>query len=493
MANKKSTLPYIPIPYPLGNIKGPGQGSQVPMPQPQAGDVYNSYWDLFQQFGNYNQNFWETLFDLNETDARDFAFNQLGKQQDYLALLEQRDYDKSQLQDQRNYDFALLQNQRQYESPAAQLGRLMQTGLSRQAALQMIQSGSIQPTAGSPVQSQGIPSSSDGSGVSAASAANSANQLNTLRSVASAIFSLASFGVSAGAAGATSSLQVAQQVAQQQANRAQQVSAALNAGLWRKQKDGADFKGKSFDDVAAMFADDEQLSPMFNELMSTPGAYRIGSDNFNVRFGNKNLVEQSLQEHYRSEAAKVNLDELFLNYDWQQLQFEDYKIPRDLVNSATFYDWTMKTRVLLEQSTDEKFMKDYIQSLKNDASYMAVTSAIKLRTQDELKKSLDSNSEMTDSLKMSYFLDMCGLTGEVGSFFKGSILMKSGIDWFKRNHEDTPAGKLWNRFKQHLTDLETQSEESISIPESIKSLGTDMESDIESGYDPNFWKKIFKR
>lgn len=67
----------------------------------------------------------------------------------YALTQDQRDYDWQLQQDQRKYDWSMLQDQRLYTNPTNELARLMGSGISRDAAIQMMSGSAGNIAAGS--------------------------------------------------------------------------------------------------------------------------------------------------------------------------------------------------------------------------------------------------------------------------------------------------------------------------------------------------------
>lgn len=118
---------------------------------------------LFQQL--QTGNFGDALTGMlnNESWSSEFwsLFYEAALQQ--AMTQDQRVYDAWRTQDQRAYDYSLLKDQRSYESPAAQLARLMGSGISRDKAIEILSNSPISPVNGSPVTgSAGSPGSTSG-------------------------------------------------------------------------------------------------------------------------------------------------------------------------------------------------------------------------------------------------------------------------------------------------------------------------------------------
>lgn len=206
--------------------------------------------------------------------------------------------------EQRNYNERMLSDQRQYDSPAAYLNRLMSTGLSRQAALELIKGGvpstqALTAPEGSPVVASGIGAQK--------AAANAQLGLGIASTVVSTIASIASFGIAAPAAIASAGLTAAGALAAKRANEAQEASAAFNAAVFEEQQSNPDFDPStmSFDQVAQHMAQNDKYAPMVRSLHSSPGAYRIASENYNTRFSNTDVRTQ-----VRRSLAALQAEEL---------------------------------------------------------------------------------------------------------------------------------------------------------------------------------------
>lgn len=225
--------------------------------------------------------------------------------------------DWQKILNERAYNENMRDEERAYNNPTALLGRLMSTGMSRQAALQLL--AQMNGGGGSPIQSPASPLSGD-------SASPSEKRREQARTAVQAFMSLMSFGVSASAAAATNSLQSAQAIAQKQANDAQVASAEFNGIVYDAEKAGIiDPKSMDFDSCVAALnkvssAENEGIYNFMNggkmrSLMSTPGAYSIASQNYNTRFGNQNALTSVRQQNAVAAAQEMSVESLISSID----------------------------------------------------------------------------------------------------------------------------------------------------------------------------------
>lgn len=144
--------------------------------------------------GNTQELLWllqQSNQNASNADSEKDSFNTLVQ---YLQELESRSYNENQANKTREYDRALQLDERAYTSEAAQLSRLMSLGLSRSAALQMIQGGSVGTNAATAQQSQG-----GASGVSStiSPSQTAANIANTVYSGINSLAQLVQLGLNA--------------------------------------------------------------------------------------------------------------------------------------------------------------------------------------------------------------------------------------------------------------------------------------------------------
>lgn len=456
----------------------------VPFPS----DIYGGYKDLFSQWSKYDRNFWENLLDLNETDARDFAFTQLGKSQDYLATLEQRSYNEHMLEDERRYNYELLEDQRAYETPSSQLSRLMATGLSRGAALELLQGMQATAPASTPISAPSMPMSADGTGVSAASripAQQLMEGISTALNTVSGIMGLVSAGVNISNAQKQAQLLDNSVYASQLQTEGIRAVGSFISSIYSRDSNGKPFARPDFNDLSSAdewisWAQDDKRkvdNPAVFDFMRSPAARSMSRNPFAISLLDQQFVahsnaqqERNTEEGYlraqlliaQKDLANVEWRQAMLDFDWNAFKFEDYNLTRPTINEYNKRKWA-NDLYILTQTSDPNTLKFLVNKIKDDAEFNAFVTAYQLQSE----KNIDSSSEMKGAREMCYFLRSLGF----GEGVVGQAILATGMF-------SGAAGNTINSI------LGSQDEDSSSIVDKVKSK-----------FDPlgNFFKSVKRK
>lgn len=221
-----------------------------------------------------------------------------------LATQDQRLYDQSLTKDQREYDWNLLQDQRSYNLPINELMRLMSTGISRDAAIQIL---SGVGSSGTGVGSSGVVNSGpvNAPSVSAPSGTMAVNYANM--SIA-ALQSLVNSGVNL-------------------ATGIAQIQSQQSANYWSKQQISAN----------------ESVTELASALQSMQDQGIIDSSLFDSLSNPNDLVNYlnslSKDNEQVSQLLQSNSFKTALGTPFGRQRFNDYwKSIRDSRDSGTLYD-----------------------------------------------------------------------------------------------------------------------------------------------------------
>lgn len=422
----------------------------------------------FDRNGSDNQGILNALFEqlLHYDHASDeFQREDFANLIDWYKMLNQRNYDETRTDEQRKYDekwyFEQLNDIRNFDDPNNQLARLMQTGMSRQQAQQLL--------SGSPSSSP-VSATQPVSGLTptptSAKVDGTAQQMQKVQLILSVFNALASFGTSAVAAGATSSLQSAAAQSQNMANMAQQKSAAFNSVIHRAQRRGLIDKNLSFDDaISALEAsDDPDIKEFVNsgaidDLTSTAGAYQIASENYNMRFGNTNefLQQEFLRNQLRLaqidvESSASDLERTLLDNE-QFMQFAPYLHQKDILQVQD------DINMLAESSSPAELKKrlDYMRSHNSTLAYLSLVDSMQAKSLFDVYK---DNPIVRPMITTAAVMDKLGLTGIVGEAVRTVVYGSSALESIGnlQNEQSQPA----NNNDGELSPLGQECEPEVS-------------------------------
>lgn len=294
----------------------------------------------------------------NDSDAdRQFSYQkdalawlQTLNERDYLKnqQLDQRDYDRFLQLDERAYNEQMRDEQRAYDSPLAQLQRLMQTGLSRGAALDFLSgSGSGSSALASPtaIGASGIPSGSTqfASPYSAAAGSTFSNYAQGAASIVDSLCQLFGVGINGFQAYSTGTVQQQQARALKMQNDAITQGSSFNSLYQSAVSSGLIDKSKitSFDSARKALSEiPKEKSPViydymhgdgYNLLKSTPMALDYAGQYFdnNNRYGDS--VARSRQMMALATAYELKPKEILSAIDKNSAEVQ--KIFNDILNS----------------------------------------------------------------------------------------------------------------------------------------------------------------
>lgn len=341
-----------------------------------------------------NLNSWNS----NDDQAKD-AYNNL------LQLLlneDSRRYNKEQQLDQRAYDATLLADQRAYDSPAAQIARLMQTGMSRDAALSFLSgSGSGSGAAGASSQLSSPQGSVVGATAPSSSRVNTATEANTYSNIVmnglNTIANLASTGANMSLMSSQQQIAAAQAQIQQMSVYAMQDVGAftqevetlrLNDVLPQGSFNSVGHLTKALKNVSPSLSPSagRMMSEIYPRIAANPYALQMLNDTFNSRWNTHGLknnddVVALAMRRFQAEAlyAEINNDELVAEI--ANIHATTLKALSDIdVNNANITQTNAQTNLIGEQIITEGHKRNLIdaQTAESNARKMLTDAQINL-------------------------------------------------------------------------------------------------------------------
>lgn len=398
----------------------------------------------FQAFAGNGDNQVKALLNYLALNQEDLDFKH-GAQQDllkWIQTLNQRDYEQTIRDEQRDYNKSVLDEQRQYDSPTAQLQRLMATGLSRSAALELLNGSGL---GGSSSGSSLVQSPITPSGASFAADYNQAggttlrNYVGAATDIANALANLASTalsGIPLGNTLKTGALLGQQLFSGQMQQSALQSVGSLMGAIYSTAADGTPFirpkdgevrnaegllnwmQGVSKDDNPNVY--DYVRSPQFKEFANNPFAWQL----YDTLYGEHSNASQVQTEYdYMTQSELLQLQKHAASVDLRRASTE---LDRLLVENSMFKDLAPFLRekqliqvqddidMLMAARTPEQ-LNFRIQQIKDSNQSLAYIAMIDRLNYGNFWESVkDSNLKQT-LMVHSLLFDRLGFTGVVGN------------------------------------------------------------------------------
>lgn len=350
----------------------------------------------------------------------------------YLQELESREYNERQANESRAYDRQLQLDQRSYESESSQLSRLMSLGLSRSAALQLIQSGSAGDNASSVQQSSGnvagisnsiSPSQSDKNKAETTSA-----QINTIQQIAAMAIS----GLSIPQQVALNQISTNQALASQLQTQGLQDAGAFGSVLFNSKSKPSSDDLLSLDTLMSWAeSQDATINPEMAAFVNSPAYQRLKGNAFAypslqaLYMGHMDTKRWKQQEidaqrysrmlQLQEKVANLSYDQDFLDYEWQEIEFADFKDRHSIINQYTMMEFQDKLDMLAAARTPEQ-LHFRIEQLKYDNEFKTISSWFDKQKQLYLKGNYTntSNPAFAHMLNTAYVLNEMGVNGILG-------------------------------------------------------------------------------
>lgn len=364
---------------------------------------------------------------------------------DWIQSLNQRDYDRNLQLDERSYQEGLRDEQRSYDSPSSQLSRLMATGLSRGAALELLGGSAAGSSASALGSSSPIPSSpvvgNQGRGKDTSTefvewSSGVQNIVNSLVGLASLAQTPISVSTAIKQDALTNNSLYASNLQRSSRDAVGKFYSALyatdpNTGKYLSAPTAA--QSLSLESLMS-FANSvpESVNPSLYRFMRSPEARSFMQNpfapqdlssmfNFSANTQRDKLEEDILTQSNLLQANKhlgnisvvKNYNDLLRTID----EYEDYKNLRPVFNQVNLMRLQDDLDLLKASRTPEQ-LAFRIDKLCNDNSAKAYISFCENARQRGLFELYQDNPAMADAASMCAFLDLCGFTGEVGQVAK---------------------------------------------------------------------------
>lgn len=327
----------------------------------------------------------------------------------------------------------LTLDQRSYDSPQATLQRLMDAGVSREYALQMLNgSGSSGGGSAQTAENSFKPSEQNLNDEQAALVRQNqiSSPINTcfagIEAIASLISAIES-GVSINTARAGANIAKNDSALSDYSRNASETMGALNQalslagtsiGTFKSAKDLNDYM-RSADAPASIksFTDSGQ----WDALQRNPYGVQAIAHNMNLQLEPEQKHEEMNQMRSQValmniqadlENAKINLvdaqtlSQQILN-QWDALKFDDYKITRDVINATNLYEWNKKMRLACA-ANDPKIVQAEIETLMSDATNRKIASAILALGNSDFYDKVQNDPATAKLFYQANILKQCG-------------------------------------------------------------------------------------
>lgn len=276
-----------------------------------------------------------------------------GAQQDllkWMQTLNQRQYEQAQTAEQRAYNEQVLNEQRMYDSPTALLQRLMATGMSREAALQMIsQSGLGGSGSGSAlIGDAAMAQPSYAAEYNQPGGTTLRNYIGAGTDIVNTLVNLFSMGINGFQAVASGTASIQQALALKQQDAAIKAGSAFNS-MYQSAVDSGLIDKKaihSFDDARSALLNLSQASSPaiydymhnggYEQMKSTPMALDYAGQYFNNNYSHGDAVARSRQMMALADAYELKPKEILTAIDKQDAEIQ--KIFHDIQLSDDTYD-----------------------------------------------------------------------------------------------------------------------------------------------------------
>lgn len=342
-----------------------------------------------------------SMGDMSGAQRADWNKQLLDQQLALLTEQEKRAYNESQLKEQRLYNEGALAEQRLYDNPLNQLARLMGSGISRDAAIQMLSGGSGSGgSGGSALIADPVTGDAAALAPGVAATQSDLNRMqeqtalaNTIINGAGAVCGLVSLGFSI-----PQSIQQTQMLKMHNYLTAEQLASYKSAGTAFQILNAAGAAADSFGSVASAASAITQLANNGN----VDAAAFVASGGIDKMRRNAPFASRTLGELYKSERSSADYDKQF------QLFTENEEADKQLKNANRDY---IQLQINNFQDTLDNLRADT--QYKRDSAALARANARlageQVKTQRQITKSLTLENNLEEAFQTA--TDSTGRTG----------------------------------------------------------------------------------